>query len=132
MEPAVYRREHPTSDARGIPQDMSQWSPPFIGGSTIVAARMTGEEIESQWSPPFIGGSTLMHNCPSCGLAHVAMEPAVYRREHRAELVGGIQLRVVAMEPAVYRREHARDPEQKAQERKSQWSPPFIGGSTPP
>src|SRR5579859_1776490 len=83
------------------------------------------------------------------------MEPAVYRREHPAPSARHATARAVAMEPAVYRREHqggdlvGRDPGQVAMEPavyrrehrvtsiracpttgSSQWSPPFIGGST--
>ncbi|SRR5579859_810746 len=82
MEPAVYRREHAGTLRRLAEKPKSQWSPPFIGGSTRVpgAGRGLGNgvamepavyrrehrrrrpatppTIKSQWSPPFIGGST--------------------------------------------------------------------------
>src|SRR5579863_1122565 len=107
MEPAVYRREHPFNPPALQIGGTSQWSPPFIGGSTrgdrrllvqddVVAmepavyrrehARRTMADnpavYESQWSPPFIGGSTRLRR----------------RRMQRLPV--------------------------------SQWSPPFIGGST--
>src|SRR5579863_7418696 len=59
------------------------------------------------------------------------MEPAVYRREHQRPVVDGHLAGVVAMEPAVYRREHSGVVEVLVSQRiMSQWSPPFIGGST--
>src|SRR5579859_8176115 len=58
MEPAVYRREHYDTEFLEDGQTMSQWSPPFIGGSTLAHDRAVPDRI-------------------------VAMEPAVYRREHR-------------------------------------------------
>src|SRR5579863_4711148 len=59
MEPAVYRREHVHGPRVGrLPPCPSQWSPPFIGGSTNSIAAILACEGTSQWSPPFIGGST--------------------------------------------------------------------------
>ncbi len=85
----------------------------------------------SQWSPPFIGGSTREDQDREKIEALVAMEPAVYRREHEKVLHVAGTLAGVAMEPAVYRREHK--PLSMACGMHgclSQWSPPFIGGST--
>src|SRR5690242_8321848 len=108
MEPAVYRREHmglielieKGSRSQWSPPFigggnsgakrengliyLSQWSPPFIGGSTPPCRRRRGRPARSQWSPPFIGGSTTRRGEVSASHApDVAMEPAVYRREHR-------------------------------------------------
>ncbi len=109
MEPAVYRREHwrtqvrvkllasrsqwsppfiggstraRRSSSRSCPPWRSQWSPPFIGGSTAVGEIELEVGGGSQWSPPFIGGSTRPIPGQRRGGKHVAMEPAVYRREH--------------------------------------------------
>src|SRR5579859_2917330 len=62
--------------------------------------------VKSQWSPPFIGGSTRGPLPAAAVHPLVAMEPAVYRREHQATTAGHKHLERVAMEPAVYRREH--------------------------
>src|SRR5579863_6713082 len=58
------------------------------------------------------------------------MEPAVYRREHGISRRDPLPGRIVAMEPAVYRREHTARDVTDAGGELSQWSPPFIGGST--
>src|SRR5579863_2983410 len=125
MEPAVYRREHWQSFAFAPFITLrSQWSPPFIGGSTLTAIASRGRSASSQWSPPFIGGSTLTVRPPEASGKVVAMEPAVYRREHlHLEKVGPVRA-PVAMEPAVYRREHAPKTSLCAADPKSsQWSP---------
>src|SRR5579863_5685138 len=107
MEPAVYRREHPFNPPALQIGGMSQWSPPFIGGSTRGDRRLLVQDDV------------------------VAMEPAVYRREHPVQPRHQIRGQVVAMEPAVYRREHARRTmADNPADYGSQWSPPFIGGST--
>src|SRR5579863_4220093 len=107
MEPAVYRREHPFNPPALQIGGMSQWSPPFIGGSTRGDRRLLVQDDV------------------------VAMEPAVYRREHPVQPRHQIRGQVVAMEPAVYRREHARRTmADNPAVYESQWSPPFIGGST--
>src|SRR5579859_7885665 len=106
MEPAVYRREHLRKECGNDRAKRSQWSPPFIGGSTRPLSLVSAQVRWSQWSPPFIGGST--------GADLAAVGAAV----------------IVAMEPAVYRREHSSTPTARACRTASQWSPPFIGGST--
>src|SRR5579863_9600682 len=70
------------------------------------------------------------HREPVPGRGRVAMEPAVYRREHRVRHRCLAGHRAVAMEPAVYRREHVQAGPLGTGAEKSQWSPPFIGGST--
>src|SRR5579863_8819362 len=83
MEPAVYRREHVPDELAGhVESCVSQWSPPFIGGSTGNRMARPPWNIWSQWSPPFIGGSTDSVHRLAPEEDHVAMEPAVYRREH--------------------------------------------------
>src|SRR5579859_4962191 len=92
---------------------------PYSGGSM------------SQWSPPFIGGThgQELHHWRN---VRVAMEPAVYRREHRVRPAWRRDPEHhVAMEPAVYRREHFQHASAVLNRIYwSQWSPPFIGGST--
>src|SRR5579863_4718150 len=134
MEPAVYRREHARRTMADNPAVYeSQWSPPFIGGSTHPPGHLRPADDWSQWSPPFIGGSTGLPGVPAAHGEDVAMEPAVYRREHGSSSPYTTASYRVAMEPAVYRREHGRSlgPYQCSRS-PSQWSPPFIGGSTCP
>ncbi len=108
MEPAVYRREHGmiftlTSTAR-----KSQWSPPFIGESTLVMRREAEARAASQWSPSFIGGSTVSgHDAPrSAGMSQWS-PPFIGGSTSIAKSPTPV-MSLVAMEPAVYRREHAR------------------------
>ena len=84
MEPAGHRREQPaaprrrsgrpagrngarrsSAGAEGIRDetdrylDLPQWSPPVIGGSSILRRTMHFLDDWPQWSPPVIGGSSL-------------------------------------------------------------------------
>src|SRR5579859_746848 len=89
-----------------------------------------GKSNTSQLSQPFIGGSTTGYEVNWRQEQYVAMEPAVYRREHRGHRGHWHSDQGVAMEPAVYRREHTQTCERAGLAFPSQWSPPFIGGST--
>src|SRR5579863_97697 len=76
MEPAVYRREHSGVVEVLVSQRiMSQWSPPFIGGSTDDHPYPSERRITSQWSPPFIGGSTLIPAIGQMGMGQSQWSP---------------------------------------------------------
>jgi hypothetical protein len=133
MEPTFYWREHTYwMLADDMALDVPQWSPPLPAGACPSgppiplrpSSRRNGARLyrrehmhrcssprsggSSQWSPPFTGGSTRLVQVIDPGLdLRTAMEPAVYRREHRREFPRRI---IVCNQP--------------------QWSPPFPGGST--
>src|SRR5579863_7926919 len=132
MEPAVYRREHHVKALDSLCLLRVAMEPAVYRREHRFSARSgLHSKRASQWSPPFIGGSTSRRH-PARPVAHqVAMEPAVYRREHFGPYLAHHHARAeVAMEPAVYRREHTATAGQTRSLWASQWSPPFIGEST--
>jgi hypothetical protein len=85
---------------------MPQWSPPVIGGSTLVA--LAGHAVVPKAAMEPAGyrreHPTLPDGYDTWGFA--AMEPAGYRREHPGSCPGSALVSHAAMEPAGYRREH--------------------------
>src|SRR5579863_10379238 len=107
MEPAVYRREH-----QAVLERMDRalghvaMEPAVYRREHTPYANQIRDPVSSQWSPPFIGGSTISLVERGKRGTTVAMEPAVYWREHPGDAAGSRGAGGVAMEPVVYRREH--------------------------
>ena len=90
-----------------VPRKMPQWSPPVIGGVTGPPALPPGLKLSRpQWSPPVIGGVTLKAEAMQQSPREATTEPAGNRRDDLTTLEGiGAVIR-------------------------PQWSPPVIGGVT--
>ena len=84
MEPAGHRREQLKSGRCWRPVRSPQWSPPVIGGSSLLISGYRAGRRRPQWSPPVIGGSSRQHRGGGPGGRRAAMEPAGHRREQRA------------------------------------------------
>ena len=61
-----------------------QWSPPWNGGNTVMAAAFSTVQWMPQWSPPWNGGNTGHAHPGRVPGVRAAMEPAVEWREHRS------------------------------------------------